>query len=320
LNSLSFYNATIGTDAFYCSGAACPSSVWSGGDGYYINATIPANTPGGRYIVNLNLTYDHSNYSYVGNSIFNHSLFINNTGLYMTTNTSESISMANKTTRRFYVNITNYGALDASSATIRFSESCSGYSVSGAAANKIGNCTINSYSDTTDTYTFTLPAFDSNCTVWWTITAGSSAASVCTGNIIGNSKTWFDARAINVSITVTKASSTVSTPTGPSGSTGTTTTTVPTANLAFTEVPTLAIVKQNSTNTTSVQVKNTGTVSQTINFTVEDIDSDWWSTNSTSATLASGVSAGFRVTFTVGNVDIKDYSPSFKATSPNKTN
>jgi len=78
-------------------------------------------------------------------------------------------------------------------------------------------------------------------------------------------------------------------------------------------------IKQNSTNSTEVQVKNTGNVSQTINFTIEGIDKNWWSTNVSSATIATGKRAGFNITFTVGTVEIKDYSGKFNATSPNKT-
>jgi hypothetical protein len=78
-------------------------------------------------------------------------------------------------------------------------------------------------------------------------------------------------------------------------------------------------LKQNSTNSTEVQVKNTGNVSQAITFTIDDITSSWWSANASSATLATANLAGFKVTFNVGNVEIKDYAGKFKATSPNKT-
>ncbi len=319
VESLNFYNATTDMDTFYCSSGDCPSVVWNGEDGYYINATIPANTPGGRYIVNLNLTYDRSNYSYIGRSVFNGSvLFIDNTGLVMSTNTSIS-SMVNQTSTLFYVNVSNYGALDASAATIRFNTGSCGYSVSGATGNKSGNgCTIGSYGS--GIYTFTLPAFNSSCIVWWTVTAGSSAAAACPASIVGGGETWFDTHAINVSVTVTKDSDTVSPPpSGGSTATTTTTTLPPTANLSFTESPTLVVITQNTTNSTGVQVKNTGDVSQAITFTVVDIDSSWWSVNSTNATIASGKIAGFNVTFTVGNVDIKNYAGKFKATSSDKT-
>lgn len=91
------------------------------------------------------------------------------------------------------------------------------------------------------------------------------------------------------------------------------------ANLAFTQVESLILVEQNSSNSTIVQVKNTGEISQAVNFTVEDINSSWYSINSTDVTLTSGTTAAFLVDFSVGLVEIKDYSGNFKAYSPNKT-
>jgi hypothetical protein len=216
------------------------------------------------------------------------------------------------------VNVTNYGPLAASSATIKFDEGCSGYSVGGSAsANVIGNgCTGVSYSD--GIYTFSLGAFNSSCMFIWNITAGTSAADACTANIIGGARTWFDSRAINVSVTVTAATSVTTPPSSP-GTTPSTTAPTYVANLAFTSAPTLITLKQNSTNSTDVQVKNTGNVSQAITFTIDDISSSWWSSNATSATLGVSALAGFRITFTIGDAEIKDYSAQFKVTSPNKT-
>jgi hypothetical protein len=92
-----------------------------------------------------------------------------------------------------------------------------------------------------------------------------------------------------------------------------------TIDFIFTKAENLTIVKQNSLNSTIVEIKNTGELSQNISFTIEDINSTWYSINATNVSLASGKSASFLVDFSVGNVEIKDYTGRFKAYSPNKT-
>lgn len=92
-----------------------------------------------------------------------------------------------------------------------------------------------------------------------------------------------------------------------------------TIDLAFTKAENLILVRQGSSNSTIVEVKNTGELSQNISFTIENINSTWYSINATNASLASGKTASFRVNFFVGDVEIKDYTGMFKAYSPNKT-
>jgi hypothetical protein len=323
--NLTFYNGTTYGNGVWCTGGSCPSpslSTWGGNNHYYINATVPAKKPGGLYNVwvAVNYTLNYSQYvplsTYSGQGVSN-ILIINNTGLHMSTNVtgcsfgsscSSSASITNTSTYRLFVNVSNYGTLANSSAAITLSENCAGYSVSSP-----------TYSPTCSN--FNVPAQNTSCLVYWDISAGTSAADACTSNIIGNPPSqWFNPNGINVSITITAGGSSSSS-TSPSSSSQSTTTTVPTytANLAFTKADSLIAVQQNSSNSTEVGVSNTGTVNQNITFTIENINSSWYSLNATNAYLVVGKGAGFKVNFNVGNVEVKDYNGTFKAFSANKT-
>jgi len=91
------------------------------------------------------------------------------------------------------------------------------------------------------------------------------------------------------------------------------------ADLAFTQVEDLIHITQNSSNFTIIKVKNTGNLTQTIYFLVENINSSWYSTNSTNATLMPNKEAAFLVNFFVGEIEPKDYNGIFKANSTYKT-
>jgi len=281
---------------------------------YSINSTVPANQPGGRYEVHVSTVWTRDDGKYfTGEGINRSSLIINNTGLYMTTNSSTSLSLDNSTTYVFYTNVTNYGPLAASSATINFTESCGGYSV--GVTGLSSEC---SGSQSDITFTISPAGHSSSCLVWWTVTAGSSSASACTANIMGSpTNKWFNPNGINVSVTVT----------GPSdgdngdGDGDGLNYTLPTyvAGLAFSEAESLIIVQQNSSNSTIVTVSNTGNISQNINFTVEDINSTWYTLNSTNASLLVSKFASFLVNFNIGDVEVDEYSGKWKAYSVNKT-
>jgi hypothetical protein len=90
-------------------------------------------------------------------------------------------------------------------------------------------------------------------------------------------------------------------------------------DLAFTQVENLIFITQNSSNFTIIKVKNTGNLTQTIYFLVENINSSWYSTNSTNATLMPNKEAAFLVNFFVGEIEPKDYNGIFKANSTYKT-
>ena len=201
---------------------------------YYINSTIPANQTGGRYTVYVKVNWMRGSYFFEGNGT-NSSFIINNTGLYMSTPNSTSISIGNGSTYMFAVNVSNYGPVDASSQTIQFSESCSGYSV--VATNNNGKCGCTGSCASGSTFTISPSAYNTSCLVWWTITAGSSAAAACTGNIIGSpTNKWFNPDGINVSVTVTAPAAPTPTP-SPTSNITATTTTVPTTTTTIPTTP-----------------------------------------------------------------------------------
>ncbi len=286
---------------------------------YNINITIPASSVGGTYEVHVLANYSRndikifSGYGISSNQVKH--LTINNSGLYMATNQT-SFSMSGNTTARFYVNITNYGPLTSNAAlnTIGFTESCSNYSVSGSTSNVQGNCSLSGTS--TNPYNVSVTG-NASCLVWWTITTTSSGSgSACTGNIT-NVGYWFNS--LTPSVTVSDTASSSSTSTSTSTTTTTTNATTTTTNLEFTKAETLVFVQQNSTNTTEVEVKNTGNTTQNITFKIENISSSWYSLNATTASLAVGKTAGFKITFDVGNADVKDYLGKYNASSTSKT-
>jgi hypothetical protein len=91
------------------------------------------------------------------------------------------------------------------------------------------------------------------------------------------------------------------------------------ADLAFTQVDNLIIVTQNTSNITIIKVKNTGNLTQTVYFWVENVNSSWYSINSTNASLAANKEAAFLVNFFVGEVEPKNYTGNFKANSTQKS-
>lgn len=286
-------------------------------DYYNINVTIPANSLGGLYDVHVIANANRESGSFSGEGISN-SLIINNTGLYMSTSNSTSISISNTSITYFGVNVSNYGNVT-SSGYINFNKpsTCSGYTVE---YHSITGSWCGSASGTN--VLVTVPGYNTSCIITWRITGGTSAASACTSNIIGSpSNQWFNPNGINVSVTVTAGGSSGDSSTSGNSALNTTATTLPayTANLAFTKAESLIIVQQNSTNSTEVSVSNTGSINQNITFAIDSINTGWYSLNSTNAYLVVGRSAGFRVNFNVGNVEVKDYSGVFKAFSVNKT-
>jgi len=277
---------------------------------YRFNITLPTNLTGGSYKVNVHLKDSTGLLEGEGS---NTTLFVNNTGLYMSTSNSTSISIGNTSLTYFGVNVSNYGNLAASEDYIMFSKptSCSGYTVEfSSASGGCGSGAVNSL--------LTIPAYNTSCIVTWRITGGSSAASACTSNIIGSpSSHWFNPNGINVSVTVTAAGSSSTTDTSTSNTALNTTTTY-TPNLAFTKAETLITIQQNSSYSTDIGISNTGQTNQNVTFSIDTINSSWYSINATNIYLIVGKAGGFKVIFNVGNVDVKDYNGVFRATSPTK--
>lgn len=303
---------------------ATPSGLYNpASNRYELNVTIPADLPGGKY--NIHVAADHYiNKVHLSGAKTYYPLIINNTGLFMSTNASScnfgtsscipSITISNGSSYRFYVNVSNFGPIAASAATITFSESCDGYSVDGAGFSGCGS----SASKSGSTFTISPSAYSTSCLVWWTVTAGSSAANACTGHIIGDSTTnkWFNSHGINVSITITAPSPTTTT----TASTITTTTTIPVTEAVYlniTNYPSLVSVEQGQNKSVSVTVKNINdTINQSVSLTILNLTSSWYSVNPSSALITHGSSRNFNVTFKIPeNASVMDYLTRFKASS-----
>lgn len=265
---------------------------------YTLNVTMPAGQPGGVYQLHVGANYSRGdNITFKGEGVYNY-LYVNNSGLSMSTSSSTSISIANTSTSTFYANVSNYGNLAGSSATIQFSESCSGYSV---AANSSTGCA--SASGSGDTWTVTAAANSNSCMVWWTITAGSSAAGACTANIIGagSGNTWYDTRGINVSVTVTASSSSTTTTTTTTSTTSNTTTVAAntTPEISITSYPSETKITQNSSASISIKVKNSGYTNLTgVKVYVDGINQSWYAIPG-AQDINKGVEKNYSIIFSI---------------------
>ncbi|MBI4010179.1 MAG: hypothetical protein HY361_03250 [Candidatus Aenigmarchaeota archaeon] len=77
---------------------------------------------------------------------------------------------------------------------------------------------------------------------------------------------------------------------------------------------------ENSSTSIAVEVKNSGNLSDTVSFSIETINTSWYIVNASAATLAArGGTSGFLVNFSVGFVEIKDYSGRFKIVGAEET-
>jgi hypothetical protein len=308
---------------------------------YSLNFTVPVNSPGEHYKVNIlaNYTPYNSSVPTYGGYSTNQTLIINSSGLLMSTNSTgcsfgtslgcnpNTITLVNNTYTRIYVNISNYGPLAASSANITFNENCR-YSVSYLGA----DCGSPSHGDGNGFSWFTVsPAtYSSSCLIWWKITPSIAESSCTSGNITGDSSTnqWFNPNGINVTVTVTAStvSTTTSTATtaltdeGTTGSTGTTNrTTTALLYLDITSYPSTVSVEQGKNKTESIKVKNINTtITQNVKLEIFGIeDSSWYNISpSTYVSIANKSEYTFLVTFNIPkNTTVTDYPALFKTSS-----
>jgi hypothetical protein len=221
-----------------------------------------------------------------------------------------SVSMANVTTWRYYVNLTNNGpvAADSSSAP-SISSGCSGFTVSSAYF-------LGCPSSGSGPSYFSLGAQNQSCLAYWDITSNNAAASACTISVAGGTgNQWADGQ--TVTITVTKVSSTTTTTisTNDAGAgAGGAAPAEPTASLSITKSDPIISIKPNASNTSVVVVKNTGDRLQNISFSLTGIESAWYRINASKAAyVSSGQSAAFMVTFLADYAEVKDYQGQFVA-------
>ncbi|MCS7105854.1 MAG: hypothetical protein NZ942_00860 [Candidatus Aenigmarchaeota archaeon] len=274
------------------------STIFKGN--YSVNFTLPAQFPGGYYSVILNVTYG----SLKGKDFFNY-LLVNNTALMLKLSSTD-FSVYNGSNFLVNVSIDNFGPLNATNAKIRIVIGNCLASVSF----KEGKCEGKTLTGTQDVV-FNLSANKVNaCYVVWNVTAGtpSDTTAFCDSKIEGYNATFFGNLTFWTSVEKRTDRE------APGGA-------QPTYlyNLTFIKVEKLIVVKQNSTNSTIVIVRNTGNASQEVFFGILYINSSWYKINSTNVTLAPNQETAFLVNFTLGMEEPKDYSGKFRAYSLNKT-
>jgi len=92
------------------------------------------------------------------------------------------------------------------------------------------------------------------------------------------------------------------------------------AIVSFIDAEPVVTIMENTSNQTTVTVKNTGNATQTVTFTIENITSITYSINSTSANLEYNKKASFLVNFTLDDsIEIGDYDGSYKVTTSNSS-
>ncbi len=92
----------------------------------------------------------------------------------------------------------------------------------------------------------------------------------------------------------------------------------PTGTIAFIDTTALMEVKQNSTASFTVKVKNTGTIGQNVTLAIAGIDRGWYSLTE-SKNILVGQTAEFTLTFDIKDQDPKEYSGEFNASSQNSS-
>jgi hypothetical protein len=263
-----------------------------------LNVTIPAGKPGGQYKVYLTTNYNTGSAT-LTNTTSSFPLIINNTGLRMELISYPS-SLPNETSGIVNVSIKNYGPLNATQAKIKLTPG----NLLNSNTTSVGSSCNSSFNS--NEWTFNLTGYNpTGCWVAWQITAGQTNGTT-TSTIAGTSAAWY--WNLSFDTTITKSAEGIITPS-------------PTyiANLEFIRAEQLITVQQNSTNSTIVEIKNTGNKTLNVTFSIENINTGWYTINATSKTLEPNKIAAFKVTFNIGSVEIGDYSGKYKASSPDKT-
>jgi len=92
------------------------------------------------------------------------------------------------------------------------------------------------------------------------------------------------------------------------------------AKLSFLDAESVINVVQNSTNGTTIIIKNLGNATQSMTFEVQNITSSWYTLNATEASIGISETAAFLVNFTDdGTAEVKDYDGSYKITASGLT-
>jgi hypothetical protein len=307
----------------YCPSGCSPFST----SVYDLNFSLPANQPGGLYSANVVAVFNRTDgFNFTGRGTSITPIVINNTGLFMSTNTSgvgcsfdqtcsSSTSMNPNATLIAYAKISNYGPKNATATTINYTTTCTGYTVTVGTSQGCGSA-----SGSGITWTLNVPAYTTNCYVSWNLQAGSSAGgapSCAIAYLMGGGATWFDPSGVNLTITVNNVTSSSNT-----GNTGDNNNNLPGTSAAvyvsITNYPTIVYVVQNSTNSTTITVKNVNnTLTQDIGLSIRNLTSSWYSISPSLRTaIVPFNSTTFTITFNIpGSAAVADYITNLTAST-----
>jgi hypothetical protein len=285
---------------------------------YAVNATVPADTPGGRYNLYVTPRYTR-NQSYTGTGV-NQTLIINNAGLNLTCVSCAS-SLSNGSSSTYNISFKNYGWMDASNARVTFDRGSAKINVPTYGGS---TCSVAGSPAPNESVTLTsIAANGSACYVWWTITANASASGSEQSRVSVSNAANFGALYISISISTpstTTTTTTVTATTAPSDVTTvgtTTTTTVPAAYLEITSYPSTVTLEQGNSTTEWVKVKNANrTASQSVTLSILSLNTSWYSIPSPTVTIPANGTNSYLVKFNASiDAEVGDYNAKFNASS-----
>lgn len=323
-NLVVFNRSTQAGSDIYCT-SSCAAG-WTTDNHYFLNATLRAGIPGGRYMLFFSVS-PNGNGTFNGTGNLTDVVVVNNTGIQMAALNSTTISLT--TTNNFYINVTNFGPQNETT-YVNLSSSCSGYSPGSLtliSAMSKGCNAVSGVSGDSNNATLSINTFGGSCVIRWTLTNKSTNADACTSRVVGSpADNWFNPNGINISVTVGSGSSSSSSSSSSSTSSSSTTsssnaTTAATSNpkyLDITKSDSVIEIGQGKSGTSNVTVKNVNdTVTQTASLSIVGLNSSISSlVTPDSASIIPGGSSDFKTTFNVPNsTDVASYSGTFKATS-----
>ncbi len=304
-----------GTDSggLYCP-IGCPGGSSLYGN-YFVNATVPANIPGGFYEVHLIVNYTRADgYKFNSEGIAKY-LRVNQTGLNMTLNTYPS-STNNNTEYRINVTVTNYGLYPSTGAKITLNK----WSSLTIQSNGITNCTTPESAVSTADVNLIALGHGESCYISWVVKTGSSAGTG-TSTINGTAGAWFGNLSFSTTISV-PSGSTQNSNTGSNQNTNNNqntdnqNTATDTFGLKIISYPDEVKVQQNSSKSVNITVNNSGTLDLTnVKVFVEGINQSWYSASGLQA-ISKAENKDFTITFNIpASAEPKKYSITFKANS-----
>ncbi|RLI98019.1 MAG: hypothetical protein DRO99_01780, partial [Candidatus Aenigmatarchaeota archaeon] len=283
-------------------------------DGYYINATIPKNTSGGRFYVNTSVTYKAKGLDYTGSGKYD-SLAVRRPGLHVTfSRTSLSMNEGKTSNTLLNVSLRNYGLTRATGRV----------GLDGSDDNDCAYLTITAYDKYDDGANTKGPEFSAvtingNNTerTWyrWRFTAANLTTGVTCTRKFNSTNPLLNNRSIDVTISNVNTggssddSSSNSDDTGSSGDD----TTAYNYSLRITAYPKVVQALPGEVVNASIAVKNVGNISTSVKTAVSIDDDITATTFPESQSIAQGITKNFTVQFNVSeDAALGNHSSKFK--------